>query len=170
MQINLVLIIVILLLLGGAIKGYQNGIVKEVSTLIGLIGALAAGMAIITALKHYQTQNTVNVVIAVICLIVILLAYKIIDFVLASLKMLSKIPVISWINKLLGGAAGIGEGILIVWIAFLLLTAFDIAGIRSFVLTSIKEDRFLSYLFYHNYLMRGITELGHVKDVIMEIL
>lgn len=170
MQINLVLIIVILLLLGGAIKGYQNGIVKEMSTLIGLIGALTAGLAIITALKNYQTQNTANTVIAVMCLIVIVLAYKIIDFVLASLKMLSKIPVISWINKLLGGAAGIGEGILIVWIAFLLITAFDIAGIRSFVLMSIKEDRFLSYLFYHNYLARGITELGYVKDVIMEIL
>lgn len=170
MQINIVLVIVALLLLGGAIKGFQNGMIKELSTLIGLIGALAVGAAAVAAFRNYQLKNTMNVLIAVICLFIVLLAFKIIDFIMASLKMLSRIPLLHGVDKLLGIAAGIAEAVVIVWIAFLLITAFDIAGIRSVVLECIRENEFLSLLFYNNYIARGIAELNDIKDVFLEIL
>lgn len=170
MQINIVLVIVALLLLGGAIKGFENGMIKELSTLIGLIGALAAGAAAVAAFRNYQLKNTMNVLIAVICLVIVLLAFKIIDFIMASLKMLSRIPLLHGVDKLLGIAAGIAEAVVIVWIAFLLITAFDIAGIRSVVLECIRENEFLSLLFYNNYIARGIAELNDIKDVFLEIL
>lgn len=170
MQINIVLVIVALLLLGGAIKGFQNGMIKELSTLIGLIGALAAGAAAVAAFRNYQLKNTMNVLIAVICLFIVLLAFKIIDFIMVSLKMLSRIPLLHGVDKLLGIAAGIAEAVVIVWIAFLLITAFDIAGIRSVVLECIRENEFLSLLFYNNYIARGIAELNDIKDVFLEIL
>lgn len=170
MQINIVLVIVALLLLGGAIKGFQNGMIKELSTLIGLIGALAAGAAAVAAFRNYQLKNTMNVLIAVICLFIVLLAFKIIDFIMASLKMLSRIPLLHGVDKLLGIAAGSAEAVVIVWIAFLLITAFDIVGIRSVVLECIRENEFLSLLFYNNYIARGIAELNDIKDVFLEIL
>lgn len=169
MQINIVLVVVALLLLGGAIKGFQNGLVKELSTLIGLIGALAAGAAVVAALRNYQSKNTMNLIIAVICLVVILLAFKIIDFILTSLKLLSNIPLIRGVDKLLGIAAGLAEGIVVIWIAFLLISAFDIAGLRSVVLNLIGENDFLSFIFYNSYMARGIAELSDIKDVFLEL-
>lgn len=170
MQINIVLVVVALLLLGGSIKGFQHGMVKELSTLIGLIGALAAGAIVVAALRNYQSKNTMNAVIAIMCLIVVLLAYKVIDFILTSLKMLSKIPIIHGADKLLGAVAGLGEAVIVVWIAFLLITAFDIAGIREPVLNNISENVFLTYLFYNNYIARGIAQLSSIKEVFLEIL
>lgn len=151
MQINLIAIIVILLAIGGAVKGWKQGMVKELSSLIGLVGALAAIFLFLSAIQNYKEKDNREMLIAILGFVVVILAYKVIDFILTSLKLLANLPIISGLNHLAGVAVGIGESVLFVWIAFLMITAFDIAGLRSYLLTSVQENEGLKFLFYNNY-------------------
>ena len=151
MQINLITIVVILLVLGGAVKGWKHGMVKELSALIGLVGALAAIILFIAAIQNYMEKDNREMLLAALGFVVVVLAYKVIDFIMTSLKLLANLPVLSGLNRLAGIAVGAGESVLLVWIVFLLFTAFDIAGLRGYLMTSVQESECLQLLFYNNY-------------------
>ncbi len=154
MLTNIIIVIVLLLVVGGAVKGWKHGMVRELSALIGLIGALTAIVLFLLALQNYWKKDHKEMLITVLGFIIVVLAYKVIDFVLASLKLISNLPVVSGLDKLLGIAVGAGEGILLIWILFLLITAFDIAGLRGPLLVGIQGNEWLQYLFNHNYLAK----------------
>lgn len=151
MQINLVVIVVVLLTVGGAVKGWKRGMVKELSALIGLIGAFAAIALFVSAVQNYQKKDNREMLIAILGFVIVILAYKVIDFIMTSLKLLANLPIISGLNRLAGIAVGVAESVLLVWIAFLLITSFDIAGLRSYLLASVQENEGLKFLFYNNY-------------------
>ncbi|NLL78206.1 MAG: CvpA family protein [Clostridiales bacterium] len=157
MQINLILIIVIFLIVGGAVKGWKRGMVKELSSLIGLVGALAAIILFVSAIQNYREKDNRQMLIAALGFVIVVLAYKIIDFILTSLKLIANLPVISWLNHLAGIIVGAGESILLVWIVFLLITAFDIAGLRNYLFASVQENEWLFFLFYNNYVAAWIA-------------
>lgn len=169
MQINLVLLFVALLMLGGAVKGWKRGMVKEISSLIGLIGGLAAAALFVAAVENYREKDNREMLVAVICFIIVVLAYKIIDFVLTSLKLLTHLPVISRIDRLAGIVIGAGEGILLVWIAFLLITAFDVFGLRGYLLSGIQENEYLMFIFYHNFIAELIARWSGSTASVMGI-
>lgn len=158
-EANIVLFIVQLLLLGGAIKGYKKGLVKELSSFIGLIMALMAVVFIVGAVQGYQQQNTRQMIVSGICFVVVILAYKIIDFILESLNLVSKLPLLGGVNKLAGIAAGAAEGVIIVWILFLILTTFNFWGLGEYITASIKGDQILGFLFYNKYIMELMSQL-----------
>lgn len=160
MQISVVTVIVALLLLGGAVKGFKNGLVKEVSSFIALSGALAAVVLFVLAAENYRTKDTREMIIAIICFIIVILAYKVIDFILTSLKLLSKLPVISWFDHVAGAAAGAGESVIITWIAFLIITAYNFGGLREYLLSSVSGDQMLGYLFRNNIIAQLIAGLA----------
>lgn len=150
MQINLTLILVALLLLGGAVKGWKRGMIKELSALIGLIGALAGVALFLSAAARYRAKDGRGLLAAVLCFLIVVLTYRIIDFIMASLKLLTHLPVLGWLDRLAGIAVGAGEGLLLVWILFLAVTAFDLFGLRGYLLSSVQENPYLLQLFGRN--------------------
>lgn len=159
MQINLVMIIVILLIGGGAIKGWKHGMVKELSGLISLVGALAAILLFVSAIQNYREKDNREMLIAALGFIIVVLAYKVIDFILVSLKLISHLPVINWLNRLAGVLVGAGESVLLIWIVFLFITAFDIAGLRGYLLSSVQQNEWLLFLFDNNYVAAWIADI-----------
>lgn len=158
MQINLITVLVILLVLGGAIKGWKRGMVKELSSLVGLVGALAAILLFVSAIQNYMEKDNREMLLAVFCFVIVVLAYKVVDFIMTSLKLLANLPVINGLNRLAGIAVGVGESVVFVWIAFLLITAFDIAGIRAYLMASVQESEALQLLFYNNYVATWVAD------------
>lgn len=149
---NVVFFVVLLLLIGGGIKGYKRGLVEELNTAIALILALLAALMFIVAVKGYLDHKTLRIALGIICLTVVVLVYKIVDFILSTLKIISSIPVIRGVNKLAGLGAGLLEALLLIWIAFIIIVAFEMGGISTYILADIKENRFLEYLFQNNLL------------------
>ena len=91
------------------------------------------------------------------------LVYKIVDFVLSSLKVLSSLPVLKGIDKLLGFGVGAFEAVLIIWTAFLLIVAFDPGGVSAVVMEDVRENYLLTFLFQNNFLADVIS--GRVPDL-----
>ena len=73
------------------------------------------------------------------------------------LDIVSKIPILKGVNKTLGVAAGLLQGLIIIWLFFYLLTLFQNVGWGEMLLSMIQESRFLTVLYENNILLYIIT-------------
>ena len=166
---NAVLIVVFLLLIGGGIKGYKRGLVEELNTVIALVLALLAAVMFVVAVKGYMDHETLKTILGIICLTIAVLVYKITDFILSTLKIISRIPVIRSINKLSGLVVGTAEALLLIWIVFIIIVVFEFGGISSLILANIKENPVLIYLFQNNPLAELLAEALPVISAVTEM-
>lgn len=95
---NIVFFVVLLLLIGGGAKGYKRGMVEEVNTVLALVLALAAIAMFVVAAQGYMEHETLRTILGIVCMTVAILVYKIADFILSSLKLISSVPVLRGVN------------------------------------------------------------------------
>ena len=88
-----------------------------------------------------------------------ILVYKIVDFILSSLKIISLIPVIRGVNKLLGFGVGVAESVILIWAVFIVIVAFEFGGASRYILENIKENTLLTFLFSNNYLANLVADI-----------
>ena len=81
-----------------------------------------------------------------------------------SLNVVSRLPIISGLNRLAGAVLGGAEGIFFVWIAALLITLFSATAIGELFLNQIESNIWLTWLYDHN--MLGSILMGGVKRII----
>ncbi len=108
---------------------------------------------------NYLTCVIVNAVAFVITFLVLRIAVTILSL---ALDLVSRLPVIHGINKLAGLAAGLIHGIILVWIAFVLITMFGGSEFGSNTLRLIGESRILEILYDNNLILRFITDAGKI--------
>lgn len=149
--VNVIFILAVIILLSGFIKGCKAGFAAEVISLISLFVSVAALIVLIRSLREYISKDMVSVAIGIISLIVIVLVYKIVSFILEALKLLSKIPIIKWGDALVGGAVGIVEGIVVIWILFTVIILFRFGSVNAYVMEAVAENTVLTFLFRNNY-------------------
>ena len=149
---NIVFFVVLLLLFGGVVKGYNRGMVEEVNTVLALVLALAAIAMFVVAAQGYMEHETLRTILGIVCMTVAILVYKIADFILSSLKLISSVPVLRGVNKLLGFGVGVLESVLLIWAIFIVIVAFEFGGISNYILTQMRENALLTWLFKNNYL------------------
>ena len=166
---NIVFFVALLILIGGGLKGYKRGFVEELNTAVALVMALIAAVMFIVAVKGYMDHATLRTILGIVCLTVVVLVYKIVDFVLSTLKIISSIPVIRGVDKLAGFGAGILEAVVLIWIVFIIIVIFELGGISGYILADIKENRLLTYLFQNNPLAEVLPEVLPVLSSLSEI-
>lgn len=69
-----------------------------------------------------------------------------------SLGLAARLPVLHGLNKLAGLVFGFGEGVIIVWIFFFVITVFSTAEWGRKLLSMVSESGFLSWLYQNNLL------------------
>ena len=73
------------------------------------------------------------------------------------LNIISKLPILNQINKLAGMMAGLLQGLVIVWLFFILLTVLGSSKFGQDTLRMIGEDDILSLIYNNNILLGFIT-------------
>ena len=157
---NWLFIVFILLLLWRVSAAYKRGMVKEVVSFITLI-VLAMAVALIgTAVINYFDQNIFGLIVAVILLIVLCVANQIIGIVLFPAKLLAKLPVVSFVDKLCGVIIGVLETVLIMWTLYTLLVTINMGAIGQQIFVWVQENDILKALYEYNYLAKWIGMLS----------
>ena len=113
----------ILLVVVCAVRGWKKGFVN---TLGGIVASLLAVVfvyllntwALDALLMTLIADHMVVVVRIILCIALYVVLYFIWKAIITSLRILSKLPVIRGLNKLLGFAVGVVYGILLVGIIF----------------------------------------------------
>ena len=154
MSINLTLIVVGIIAVFELIKGFKRGMVKEIAGFIALVITLFVGALLIMLISSFQDGETKNTIIAAILLVAIGLVYGIVNLVLKSVKALAKLPVISVADSVLGLILGAGKAIMIVWIAFLIVSEGFFPSFSAKVMEDVSGSQILTWLYENNFLLK----------------
>lgn len=87
---------------------------------------------------------------AVAFLITLLLVSVLVQGIAFSLGIAAKLPVLHGLNKLAGLVFGVGEGVLIVWIFFFVITVFSTTEWGGSMLKMVSESQILTWLYREN--------------------
>lgn len=116
-------IIGIIIIIGCAIRGVKKGFVNMLGEIaasvlaivfVCLLNAWALDALLLTLLADHM----IVVVRIVLCIVVYAIAFFILKAIITSLRILTKLPIIHGVNKLLGLVAGAVYGLLLVGIIF----------------------------------------------------
>lgn len=99
----------------------------------------------------YLANLIINALAYLISFIVIWLALR---ALLTALDIVAKLPLLRGINKLAGGALGLVQGIVFVWIAFLLVSVLCNGNLGRQFFGLIHENPFLLFLYNQNVIMK----------------
>lgn len=101
----------------------------------------------------YSILNTITYII------VFIIIYTLLKIAAHALNLISKLPVINSLNKAGGLGVGILEGLIIVWIGFVLSNVFCSTSIGASMNMQIQESEWLSFLYDKNPFMNAITNI-----------
>ncbi len=109
--------------------GFKKGMVQEVISLIAMGVAGFCVMLILGAIGSYLDKEIGQLIQFIVVLIVVCLAYRLINILFTSLQLISKLPIIKGLDKLLGAVVGLAEAGLIVGILVHFLKNWGLAQI-----------------------------------------
>ncbi len=104
----------------------------------------------------YLADLIINAMIYLISFIIVFAALK---MVLLALDIVTKLPILHGVNKLAGGALGLVFGVVLVWIAFLLVTALCNGEMGQKFFALISESQFLKFLYDQNLISKIVFGL-----------
>lgn len=108
------LIIIALIFIWRMTVGFRKGMVQEIISLVAMVVAGVCVLLIFGAVGSYLNREIGKVVQMIIVLLAVCAVYRLIHVLFTSLELISKLPVIKWLDKLLGILIGAGEAALIV--------------------------------------------------------
>ncbi|MCH5274071.1 MAG: CvpA family protein [Lachnospiraceae bacterium] len=108
--------------------------------------------------EEYVCRQITNMIINAICF-VITLAVAIIALAVACgmLNILAKLPLLRQLNEAAGLAAGLAEGLLLVWILFVVLTMLTGSEFGQEAMKMIAENPLLDFLYKNNLVSKFIA-------------
>ncbi len=157
---NLLFVIVLIVMFFNIVSGYKKGMVREIISLISLIVMCVVVALIGNGFNSYFDGEIANVIIAVLLLCLVGIVHHLLGVVFFSAKVISRLPVVSWIDKLLGMLFGIVETILILWTIYAFIMMLDMGMIGQQILVYTRENQILTWLYENNYLAVWLERLN----------
>lgn len=108
------LIIIAIIFIWRITAGFRKGMVQEIISLIAMAIVGVCVILILGAIGSYLNQEIGKTIQMVVVLIVVCLIYRLVHVLFTSLELISKLPIVKGVDKLLGAAVGMAEAALIV--------------------------------------------------------
>ena len=105
--VSLTLIVLLLAITAGICCGWNKGFAKSIANFIAFIATMFLLGIFLRIYSAYTHGKSLDLVIAIVVLIIFGAIYGIIRFVLKSVKAIAKLPIIFFIDKLLGAVLGV---------------------------------------------------------------
>ncbi|MGN0305642.1 MAG: CvpA family protein [Lachnospiraceae bacterium] len=156
---NITLIIVFFILVICAVRGCRKGMTKEITGLVAWAVTLLVISLIIMLYSSLRDNETGNTIYSIVILILIGLIYGVVRLLLKSVKAISKLPIFHLLDQLLGIVVGLGEGILIVWLLYVLSRAGLLGSLGEIIDQDTANSLVLSWMYKYNYLAKLVAEL-----------
>lgn len=157
---NLLAIIVLILLVVKVLEGYKRGAIKEIISFVSLIVLCAVAALIGKGLESYLHKEFVGVAVTILLLCVLGIAHHLLGLIFFSAKLISKLPVVHWLDKIMGMAVGALEVILILWTVYTFIMYFGLGVIGQQILAYTQENSVLLWLYQYNFLAKWIGGLN----------
>lgn len=115
-------------------------------------------------ISDFVPKYMANLILNIISFIVtFILIMSFIWLAVTTLNIIASLPVLNGINRILGLVLGFVQGLIIVWIAFLIITIFSNTDIGRQLMTMIAESPVLSVLYDSNLLLDFLQNM--IKNI-----
>ncbi len=161
---NLLLIVVVLLLLCKIVDGYKKGMVKEIISFISLIILCVVLALIANGVNSYFDGQFAKLVIVVLLLVVLGVVHHLLGVLFFSAKLITKLPIVHWLDKVLGIVVGVLETVLILWTIYTFVMLMDLGAIGQQILIYTEESEILLWFYQHNYLAHFLQQISAKID------
>lgn len=157
---NLLAIVVLILLVVKVLEGYKRGAIREIISFVSLIVLCAVAALIAKGLESYLHKEFVGVAVTILLLCVLGIAHHLLGLIFFSAKLISKLPVVHWLDKIMGMAVGALEVILLLWTVYTFIMYFGLGVIGQQILAYTQENSVLLWLYQYNFLAKWIGGLN----------
>lgn len=139
----------------------KRGMVKELCSVVSTIVASVVILLISFAVSSYMSNERIVFIITIILLLLLITIYKVLDLALTTLKIISKLPVVSLANKLLGIPFAIAEVIVIIWTIFCMTMVFNQGAFADWIINCVRNNAIMKFLYEYNYLYLLISKFSN---------
>lgn len=149
---NILLIVLALVMIWRIAMGMNRGGVRETIAFVNVIfTALVLGL-VSMVINAYHAGNYIGIALFIIAIVVVSVIYSILKIVFFSAKVISKLPVVSSADKLLGLVIGIAETLIIYWTMCCVFMYVDLGVLEEQLMLMIRESDVLTGLYEYNLL------------------
>lgn len=153
MEINILFVTVVIVFGAGTIWGWKRGLLESVIRIVSCILGILVLVVMAKGIGSFLQKSYVKVIMALLLLLAIRMIYRLMKFLTDTFRLVRAIPVGKLADKLAGAVLGLIEAIFVVWFCFLLIGVFDVMNLNAWVLQQVEQSRFLTMLYYSNYLI-----------------
>ncbi len=107
-------------------KGFRNGILQEVVTILSGIVSLVCVALVFLAVSSVLAQATSTLIVCMAALIALGIVYKICNLIFRPILVLGNVSVIGGVNRVCGAVLGLAETFLLAYVLYRML---DFMGI-----------------------------------------
>ncbi|MCI8977748.1 CvpA family protein [bacterium 1xD8-48] len=107
--------------------GFRRGMVREIISLIAMAVAGVCVVLIIGAVGSYLEKEISKTITMVAVLFIVCVVYRLVHVLFTSLELISRLPVIKGVDKLLGAVTGAAEAGVIVGVLVYLLKSWGLS-------------------------------------------
>ncbi len=107
--------------------GFRRGMVREIISLIAMAVAGVCVVLIIGAVGSYLEKEISKTITMVAVLFIVCVVYRLVHVLFTSLELVSRLPVIKGVDKLLGAVTGAAEAGVIVGVLVYLLKSWGLS-------------------------------------------
>jgi uncharacterized membrane protein required for colicin V production len=108
------------------------------------------------AVTHVVANRLADIIFSVVLYIsIFILIYIVLAVVMIATGFIANLPVIHQANKTVGLLFGLAEGLLIVWLLFLILTASSNTEFAANALSDISHNKFLEFIYDNNIILKS---------------
>lgn len=149
---NVLLIIFCIMLIWRVSVGMKKGIVREILSVVTvLFGTLFLGM--VSVMVHaYHQKDFLSILLLLVGALILSIIFSVIKIVFFPAKVVTKLPVISGVDKICGIVIGIVETLLLYWGLCYALIYLELGIVKEQLLMMIAESPILHMLYEYNVL------------------
>lgn len=160
MNLNGLLIIFAFVMIYNVVQGYKKGMVRSVISLFSLI-ALCVVIALVgNAFSNFQAGQIGNTIILVLLLVILGILQHVLNVVFFSAKVISKLPIIHFADKIMGCILAVAETVFILWTVYMFMGILNLGEVSQWLLECIEKSKILSWFYNNNMLAVWVHGLG----------
>lgn len=147
-MVMVIVAIMIVCVLLGYFKGLVGEIISIIALLLGILGMAILAVVVGNALDH----EFGGAIMAALFLLVYIVLVQLIKVILKGINFLTKLPIINGLNKSLGTLFGVLQGLIIIWVLFIVISKYNISDMNKEWIDMIRENKYTEILYKYNVL------------------
>ena len=149
---NILLIVLAVILVWRISAGVKRGVVREVIAFVNVIFVAVVLGLVCMIFNAYHAGNYLGIVLLIVGIVALSVIYSLLKIVFFSAKVISKLPVVSSVDRLLGLVIGAAETLIIFWAMCCVFMYVDLGVLEEQLMLMIRDSALLTCLYQYNLL------------------